>query len=129
MLLPPLAAVFVPAVGCCCVAAWKQRPFRPEVWKPHYWLLLTHLLFFPVVIAVGVVCDSPLYVPSTSRNPNPTGTLLMESLWWVSLASCAFWIWRLRGIRWFSAGLMTLMEVPVLGALFIAGMSVSGDWI
>jgi hypothetical protein len=46
-----------------------------------------------------------------------------------SFASCVFWIWRMNGFRWFAASLMALMEVPVLGALFVAGMSVTGDFL
>jgi hypothetical protein len=35
----------------------------------------------------------------------------------------------MKGFRWFAGSLMALMEVPVLGALFVAGMSVTGDWL
>jgi len=33
-------------------AAWKQRPWR--LWKPYHLLFLTHALFFPAIIAVGL---------------------------------------------------------------------------
>jgi hypothetical protein len=34
-----------------------------------------------------------------------------------------------EGVRWYAASLMAMAELITFGALFIAGMSVSGDWI
>jgi hypothetical protein len=34
-----------------------------------------------------------------------------------------------EGFRWFATSLMFLVEVPVFCGLFIAGMSVAGDWL
>ena len=58
------AAVFIPQLRIVCVlaltsltvAAIKQKPFQRQLWKPYHWLVLTHLLFFPAVIAAGIVC-------------------------------------------------------------------------
>jgi hypothetical protein len=35
----------------------------------------------------------------------------------------------MKGFRWYATSLMVLVEVLTWGALFVAGMSVSGDWI
>ena len=61
--------------------------------------------------------------------PNPAGETYLDVALYGSLASCAFWIWRMKGFRWSAAMLMAMLEVPVFGALFVAGMSVSGDWL
>jgi hypothetical protein len=34
-----------------------------------------------------------------------------------------------EGFRWFASRLMAAIECPIVGALFIAGMSVTGDWL
>jgi len=46
-----------------------------------------------------------------------------------SLASCGFWIWRMKGFRWYATSLMALAELVTWGALFVAGMSITGDWL
>jgi hypothetical protein len=41
----------------------------------------------------------------------------------------AFWIYKMKGLRWFAASLVVLLQVILTGAGFIAGMSVSGEWL
>jgi hypothetical protein len=128
MLLPPFAAILVLATTSLILAARKQRPFRSETARTFRWASLTHLLFFPAILVAAI------YMPADGSKgrpftPNQSGEAAVRMLMYASLASCAFWIWRMKGIRWFAASLMTLMEVPVFGALLIAGMAVTGDWI
>ena len=35
----------------------------------------------------------------------------------------------MKGFRWFAASLMALVEVITFAAIFVAGMSISGDWL
>jgi hypothetical protein len=35
----------------------------------------------------------------------------------------------MKGFRWFAVSLMTIAEIITWGAIFIAGMSVTGDWL
>lgn len=48
---------------------------------------------------------------------------------YASLASCGFWIWGMKGFRWYATSLMALAERVTCSALFVAGMSVTGDWL
>jgi hypothetical protein len=128
MLLPPLLLALAAVAVSLFFAVWRQRSFHRQLWKPRYWWVLTHLLFFPAAITVGMLCAVPLSSAS-SRNPNRIGTLCVDALLYASLASCAFWIWRMKGLRRFAGSLVALMELPILGALMIAGMSVTGDWL
>ncbi len=125
LLLPPLAAPIMglAAISAMC-AAWKQRPFRSR----SHWAILTHLLFFPAAIAVGVFLAAST-AEGRTRMPNRYGTISAEVLLYASFVSCAFWIWKLKGFRWFAVSLVALMELPIIGALFVAGMSVTGDWL
>jgi hypothetical protein len=41
----------------------------------------------------------------------------------------AFWVYKMKGLRWFAVSLVGLLEVIILSASFVAGMSVSGDWL
>src|SRR5262245_23454038 len=125
----PLSIVALVVSASFVWAALKQRPFHYRLWKPLHWLALSQLLFFPAAIAVGVLWPSPTTSPALRHDPNRAAMLCLNVLWYASLASGVFWIWRMKGFRWFAGSLMALIELPTLGALFVAGMSVSGDWL
>jgi hypothetical protein len=129
MLIPRVLVLVVLTVISLTLAAIKQRPFERQLWKPYHWLALTHLFFFPAVIAAGVIWANPVTNPTIPHHAIETGRRCLDLLLYASLASCAWWIWRMRSFRWFAASLMLLAEVPVLCGLFIAGMSVAGDWL
>jgi hypothetical protein len=99
------------------------------LWKPYHWLVLTQCLFFAAAIAVGVLGASPTTNPTIPHHPSRTATLWLNVLDYSSLASCAFWIWRMKGFRWYGSSLMGLIELPTFAALFVAGMSITGDWL
>jgi len=68
VVIPPVLIVFVLALGSLSLAAIRQKPFRRGLWKPYYWLVLTHLLFFPGVIAVGVIWVNPITNPTVPHH-------------------------------------------------------------
>jgi hypothetical protein len=35
----------------------------------------------------------------------------------------------MKGFRWFAVSLVTVLEMILFGAFFVAGMAVSGDWL
>jgi hypothetical protein len=111
------------------VAAIRQKPFTTGFWKPYHWLAACHLLFFVAAIAVGVFEGNPISNPTIPHPPIRSVELCLDALTYGSLVSCGFWIWRMKGFRWFAASLMALAELIVWGALFVAGMAVSGDWL
>lgn len=121
----PFSFVFLLGAISFIAAALVQRPFRRHLVKGHHWLVLTQCLFFPAAIAVGVFWSNPLADPAIAHH----GNLWLDVVTYGSLASCAFWVWRMKGFRWYAASLMTMAEVITWGAIFIAGMSVTGDWL
>jgi len=48
-------AIFILALLSFILAYWKQRPFQDGLWKRSHWFVLTQLLYFPVVISLGVL--------------------------------------------------------------------------
>jgi hypothetical protein len=129
MAVPPVCFAFLVAAVSLLWAANKQRPFQTRLWKRHHWLAFAHLLFFAVAIVIGVLGQSthPYLIPPYPADR--TAKLCLEAVKYGSLASCAFWIWRMKGFRWYAASLMALGELVTLGALFVAAMSITGDWI
>jgi hypothetical protein len=129
MVVPPFCFVS-PLVAVSFVwAGLTQRPFQARLWKPYHWLVLTHLLFFPAAIVVGVLFANAVTDPSIVKHADRSAVLWLNTLSYGSLASSAFWIWRMKGFRWCASSLMALIELPTLGALFVASMSATGDWL
>ena len=114
-----LDAVFIPRVLIVCVlalasltlAAKRQKPFERHLRRPYHWLTLTHLLFFPAVIAAGMIWANPITNPSIPHRAVEAGQRWLDVLMYASLASCVWWVWRMRGFRWFAASLMLLGEL------------------
>ena len=109
------------------VAFACQLPVRKESWRGSYWLVFTQMLFFPATIVVGVLFPAGGVMPKPV--PNETGRWCLQALWYLSLGMGCFWVYRMKGVRWVAASLVGLQEILVLCASFIAGMSVSGDWL
>jgi hypothetical protein len=128
--LPPLMFASALAVIGLFWATIKQQPFRTHRWRPHHWFVFGHLLFFVAAIAIGVFGAHPSpTLPPLRTPPISAAEHALAVVWYGSIASCVFWVWTMKGFRWFAASLMLLTETVVFGALFIAGMAVSGDWL
>jgi len=126
--MPQMFLIFLAATVSLGIALWRQRPFQNPLWKSSHWLVLTQLLFFPIVICIGVLypADGPSYLRST---PNSTANSVCGFLGWLSLALAAFWVYRMKGFRWFAVSVVTVLEMILLGAFFVAGMAITGDWL
>lgn len=95
-------------------------------WKHSYWFSATHLIFFAAAISVGV-----WFHRSPAMGPDPeTLKLALALLRWIfyaSLGSCIFWVWRMKGMRWWAVVGFSFVEMTILGALFVSVMLVSGN--
>jgi hypothetical protein len=128
--LPSYRYVFLLA-AVSFIGAWvKQQPFRRHLWKRHHWLALTQFLFIVAATFVGEFWPAgSVRGPDSAPVPNPTGNVLLDVVAFGSLASGLFWVWNMKGFRWWAVSLIVMAEVLLLVALFVAGMAVSGDWI
>src|SRR5437868_14050024 len=98
----PVLLVFLAAGASLFVAAIKQSPFQRKLWRPYHWLVLTQLLFFPAAIMIGVIW----YVQLPNGHPSQHALIVRDVLWYASLVSGAFWIWRFKGFRWYGVSLV-----------------------
>ncbi len=126
--IPPL---LVMAVICLAgVAICLFRPSRVRAnWRRSYWLVSIQLLFYPLAIAIGSAFQAKVHPPTEPLNPNRLGEHLLDALTIASLIGAVFWVYYMKGLRWLAVSLVILQETIICGALFVAGMSVSGDWI
>jgi hypothetical protein len=120
----------VALIVCCfavLLAAFIQKPFRPPVWRRSYWWVFAQLLFFPLILAAADL------FPASGGGPfakaNPYGERILDVLFIPSIVSACVLVYHLKGLRWLAVALMLLEESILSGALFIAGMIVSGDWL
>ncbi|MBZ5723118.1 MAG: hypothetical protein LAO03_22490 [Acidobacteriia bacterium] len=128
--VPLFGWIFLALVSGVFISAALQNPFRSGRWKHHYFLVFTHALVFLAILSVGVLYRVPF--------PDPTKPLLKENavadwtlniLFFLSIILSIFWVYRMRNLRWLAFFVVALQELFLLSALFVAGMSISGDWI
>jgi hypothetical protein len=94
------------------------------------WALLVGIdatALFPCIISVGVLYPSATSWPNPK--PNGIGDLWLNVLFCGSVGMGAFWIYKMKGLRLFAASVVVLLQVILIRAGFIAGMSVSGEWL
>src|SRR6266702_4429575 len=77
-------------------------------------------------ISIGVLfpASSPSFFHANSR-----ASIAYGLLGWLSLALAAFWVYRMKGFRWFAFSVVAVLQIILMGAFFVAGMAVSGDWL
>jgi len=123
---PPIASLFIGTAVSSVWAGLRQQPFRKHLWKRHHWLVLSHFFFFVAAIVVGLLWAND---PRNHHPSSRAATFWLDTVIYGSLASCIIWTWQMKGFRWCAASLLALVEVITFGAIFVAGMSISGDWL
>ena len=120
--------LLVLCLGLIISAIW-QKPFHRKLWRPHYWLVLTQFVFVPVLCVIAVlyrVAPDPTK-PLTKENPVADWSINVLGL--LSLLSIFLWVYRMKGIRWVALCVLAIQQVFVFGAMLVAGISISGDWL
>ncbi|SRR6266849_1616077 len=122
----PLLGFFFALSLSLAISTFRQKPWRKRVWHWSYWFALSQL-FFPATIAVGVLFPAISSWPSPQANA--TGERWLNFTFYGSLATGVYWIYSMKGLRWFAASLIGLQQLVLACAGFIAGMSVTGQWL
>jgi len=121
LIMPPMNIIFFGASMSLAFAILRQSPFQNPFWKTSHWFVLIQLLLFPAAITVGVL------------NPNAgldsIASTALDLLALLSLVLAAFWVYRMKGFRWFAFGAVTVLEMILMGAFSVAGMSVNCAWL
>jgi hypothetical protein len=125
--LPHLLALSIFCVLILVIECVRQKPLSNKQWHAYYWLVLTQLLFFPAIVAVGVLFPAAGTGPNSQANA--TGNVLLDVLLYGSLLTGAFWVYRMKELRWLAASIVVLQQIVLVCAGFISTMSVTGDWL
>jgi len=126
--LPPLLITGLASLTSLVLSLFRSPEIKSH-WRTSYWLIFTQLSFYPLAIAVGVLFQAASTPPFDQSRSNSLGEHILDAITLLSLGMASFWVYRMKGLRWLAGSLVVLEEVIVLGALFVAGMSVTGDWL
>lgn len=102
------------------------RPIKAGLWKRWHWFVFTQLLFYPAVLAVAALGANAM---PRIHEPNKLASVCADILSWASLALAAFWVWRMKGLRWLAFSVVMLQQVLLLGPFLVAEMAISGRWL
>jgi hypothetical protein len=124
-----------PVVGVACTllavglmaSLALEKPFVSGRWKRSYWWALTQLLFFPAVVALGVLYSADPLQPH--HKVNPLGYWGIGILFFLSLALSSFWVYRTKELRWSTFYSLALHQVLLFVAAVGAVISVAGSGI
>jgi hypothetical protein len=105
-----------------------QHPFRKEVWKRTFSLVIVQSLCFPATIAVAAIGYVDWQVPNFP-GPNNWGLRAADLLGLLSLGLGVYWVWKMKGLRWYAVSLTLLQLWFLVAANFIAGMALTGRWL
>ncbi len=105
---------------------WWHKPYQKGLWKQQYWLVLTQLLFYPAVMAAGWLfqLEPPYYLLNSKRQT--TGFWITDSLFFISLALSIFWVWRIKGFRWYIFFFMTTLQFLLCSAWLFTCFEITG---
>ncbi len=124
----PLLLVTIVLVANFVFAIIHRWPFDRERWQRQYWFAFLSFLFIPITIIVGEV---GWIDPSMSSRPTPNTLLLWTNngLFIASVILGIFWVYRMKGLRWFALAFALIQLWMLFWAGFVAGMALTGDWL
>ena len=126
----PMSLVTVAIMVNLAVALIRKWPFRRDRWEKAYWLSFANFLFFPAIIAVAVI--GTVAVPIGDAPPPKLNTLAVwtsNGMFFASFLLGVYWVYRMKGLRWFALGLLIVQQWILCGAAFVAAMALSGTWL
>jgi hypothetical protein len=116
-------------IGLSFIAsAIRQRPFFKPIWKKTYYIVVLQFLLFPATLAVAVLGRVD-WQQVPFPGPNRWGLRSEDFFALGSLIVSGYWVWCMKGLRWFALSLAMLQLWLLAAANFIAGMSLSGKWL
>jgi hypothetical protein len=91
-------------------------------------MILANLLFFPIVVAVGVTFAADPS-PGTATKVSSFAEWTLDAILLLSVLIGIFCVYVMRGLRWLAVSAFLVEECLLFGAMFISGMAISGDWL
>jgi hypothetical protein len=125
---PPFVYATLLLVSNFIASIIRQSPFRKPISKQTYFIVVLQFLFFPATLAVAVLGRVDWQQPHVP-GPNYWGLRAEDLCDLGSLILGIYWVWRMKGLRWFALSLVILQLWLLQAAGFIAAMSLTGTWL
>lgn len=123
----PFALVSVALLGATAFAFGLQKATARLQRKSLLVWFGAQVLMLPATILIGAFGEY------SERPPQdvlfPTASVALLAIWFLSVSVGVYGICRFRGARWVATGAFLSVQSLLIWAQFIAGMSVSGDWL
>jgi hypothetical protein len=105
---------------------WWHKPYRKGLWKKSYWLVLAQLLFYPAIMIAGKFfqLDPSYYLMNSKRQT--TGFWTIDCLFIISLALSIFWVWWIKGFRWYIFIFVSVLQFLLCSAWLFSGFEITG---
>jgi hypothetical protein len=122
-----------PAGWACLIAMivagvifWWHKPYRKGLWKHSYWLVFTQIIFYPAIMAAGLFfqLEPPFYVRNSTRQT--TGFWITDCLFFISLALSIFWVWKIKGFRWYLFLFVAILQFYLCSAWLFTAFAITG---
>jgi len=114
-------------VGIVVTFAMKPPFVGSDIkFRSRHLFVLLPLATTSLILVLGTVMEHS----STSQNPAsrwPSYAVL--ALFGVQLLISIWIVWLMKGYRWFSAFAVALQQWFALWCVFVAGISIAGDWL
>jgi hypothetical protein len=109
-------------------SVFLQRPFSKPLWRTNYSIAVLQFWFFPATLAIAVlgrVDSQGVHLPG----PNKLGLGAEYVIAIGSVIIGGYWVWMMKGLRWFALSLAMLQLWLLVVANLIAEMSLTGNWL
>jgi len=118
--------ISVPVSLFIFVAIFINKPFRKDVFKTKYLLLLIPFLLPIFILVLGTV-----FVNETNDifQANKLAQYIVVLLFFLHLPLGIFLVYSFKGIRFFTISINLFQMWLSFLSWFVAGMSISGDWL
>lgn len=131
LIIPEYVAVTISLLANLLASIFYSWRFRRENWQARYSWGFAQFLFLPILLAVAVVGTYTGPMDRTIARPAPE----TWALWTVNgleigaLTLGLYFVYRLRGLRWFAVALLLIQVWLMLVAHLVASMAIKGEWI
>jgi hypothetical protein len=121
----PLSLMTLPMIISLAASTIFQKPFdRHSATRTFFLTTIQATIFVAMIILAMIAWVEP------GAPQNRFGLYASYFLIFVSIGNCVFYVWTIRGRRWFAVTVALLTWwLFVAGAALLAGMSVSGRYL
>jgi|SRR4051812_29849425 hypothetical protein len=124
----PFLLVIAPLFCGTALAGYMQRAKVSKSRGALSGLVLVQIIAYLLVILIGTLGKNSAD-PSLKAPVFPAADHSLTVLFWLTVAISLYFVWRLKEVRWTAALLSLLLLCILQFAFFVAGMSISGDWL